>query len=59
MGVHGSIANNVYLNLFQPHHQALWGDTVLLYTPGKAVGVECLEVGAPWYLLKEGQGVLR
>jgi hypothetical protein len=46
MGVHGSIANNLYLNVFQPHHQAVWGSTVLLYTPGKKPGVECLEVRA-------------
>lgn len=44
MGAHGSIAQNLYLNLFQPHQQALWGDTVLLYTPAKQSGVECLEV---------------
>lgn len=44
MGAHGSIAANLYLNVLQPHHQAVWGSTVQLYTPGKQLGVECLEV---------------
>jgi hypothetical protein len=43
-GASGSIAYNVYLNMFQPQHTAVWGDTVLVYMPKKETGVECLEV---------------